>query len=880
MILSLRHSDGNFFLTGESFGKPVSDLILRHSIRYLFHGWKKPVTEGRGVLQVLLNITRGLTSPLIIYGKNLRDAADVLPLVLRLIAAGYIIPRQTNGEARWFLTVLPAGADPVLAHGLADLWMRTCASTTLSRAQAVKGRFYTADDAWISALRSPSAKQESPSDELDRQLRDWAAPMFEGGRMQLPLVPVRKEDGWHLTFPEQCRGSGAARRSCRATNLPSGIRPLQMKLPTETLRLLGQATAVAPLMSLPQPWDDARFLRFLREAVPALRAAAFSVPLPPELEAHVPTAVETAVSMKGDTVRVDRSIQIGDLTLSVAEAQAILDSGEALVFIHEAWHYIDHEALRRILNTLGPGELEAHRALPLLMAGSLRIAPGASDVQAFLREITQPPEVRLPLRHVLRPYQAQGVCWMMQAAAHRLGVCLADDMGLGKTLQTISLLLSRTTPGSSHPSLVVAPLTVLPVWEREFSRWAPNLRILRHDGPNRMSGIAFARHAETADVVLTAYGYLWRDYTALRRLRWNCLVLDEAQLIKNPAARQTQAARSLAADFRLALTGTPIENRLDDLWSILDFLNPDLFGTRRDFIQSYSNPKRLRRAVSHFLLRRLKSDPDILSELPPKIMQEHYAPLTPQQSAAYDYALAEYTRNRYELRPSERAGAVLGLLTRLKQICDHPGLAAGYDSEGSDNIDAGHSGKLLTLLPLLDDILEHGESVLIFTQFARMGRLLQRVLEERLAHAVPFVHGGLSAAARRQEIDTFDKSTRPGVIILSLRTGAFGLTLTKASHVVHFDRWWNPAVEAQATDRAHRIGQTRTVVVHHLICRGTLEDRIDHLLREKTDLAESIVAPTPAALLARLPEDSLLGLLERSETSVTPRADESRTRSE
>jgi SNF2 family DNA or RNA helicase len=600
----------------------------------------------------------------------------------------------------------------------------------------------------------------------------------------------------------------------------------------------------------------------LREAVPVLRAAAFSVDLPPALEVHVPELRETVVSVEETTVTVVRTILFGNIELSIEEAQAIVDAGESLVFINEAWHYIDLQALRQVLANIGPEHLSTHRALPLLLAGALRIAPEAQDVQDFLREMTQPPEGELPLREVLRPYQAQGVCWLMQAATHGLGVCLADDMGLGKTLQAIAFLLTR-----KKPALIVAPLTVLPVWERELARWAPHLKVLRHDGPERVQGEGFVRLASAADVTITAYGYLWRDYATLRRVSWQTLILDEAQQIKNPHTRQSQAARSLPAAFRLTLTGTPIENRLEDLWSILDFLNPELFGSRKEFIERYRDPTRLRRAVSHFLLRRLKSDPTILAELPPKILQEHYAPLTSAQSAEYDLALAEYARDARNGKASGRTGAVLALLTRLKQICDGVETESSTTHADTHRSDNFCSGKINTLIPLAEEILERGESLLIFTQFARVGKRLQSILAERFGCHIPFIHGDLSAQQRRDEIERFNASSKPGIFILSLRTGAFGLTLTKANHVIHLDRWWNPAVEAQATDRVHRIGQKRTVVEHHLICRGTLEDNISRMLNEKRFLAETVVAPTPAALLARLPTDTLMGLLRRQEAT-------------
>ena len=823
MILHLRHEGHALSLWGEALGRRLPPDELRPALAYLFRGWREPVLEDRGVLHALQAIAAGVTSPLVVHAPDLTQAVAAWRVVARLIAAGGVVPLIEGDRACWRPTLFPEGHDPALVTALTDVWMRTAAGTVLSRAQAARGRALTADDAWLAALRAPTATLPLTDPALEEALRAWAAPAFEGGREALPLRPERTEAGWVLRVGEDAGGSPA------------------------TLRLLGQAIAVAPLLSLPQPWDTPTFARFLREAVPALRAAAFAVPLPPELEAAVPEVVETATGLEGDTLTIARSVRLGGIELSEAEARAILDAGESVAYIQGAWRYVDLEALRRALEAFGPPALNRRRALPLLLAGTLRVATDAVAVQNFLREMTTPPEGELPLRKTLRPYQAQGVCWLMQAAAHGLGVCLADDMGLGKTLQTIALLLTR--PG---PALVVAPLTVLPVWEREFVRWAPRLRILRHVGPTRPGREAFAKRLREHDVVLTAYGYLWRDFPTFRRTRWETLVLDEAQLIKNPSTRQSQAARSLDASFRLALTGTPIENRIDDLWSILDFLNPDLFGPRRAFAERYADPERLRRAVSHFLLRRLKTDPAVRADLPPRIVQEHYAPLTDQQAAAYDLALADYARHALP-GADRRQGAVLALLTRLKLICDGFG----------EGLDTAPSGKLLTLLPLVDDILAQGESILLFTQYARVGHALRQPLAERLGHPVPFLHGALSPAQRRAEIAAFNDDPRPAILLLSLRAGAFGLTLTKASHVIHYDRWWNPAVEAQATDRAHRIGQTRTVVAHHLICKGTLEDRIDRILRDKRLLADRVVAPTPAALLARLPADTLLGLLRR-----------------
>lgn len=840
MILDLSYEDTRLTLVGEHFGQSLSAEALVEALQPFFYHWYEPILEGRGVLHLLQRIAQGASTPLIAYGPTLLTAAKLLPSILRLITLGNVVPRLIHGQAQWQLTALPEGANPHLCNCLADTWMRTCASTPLTRAQARKQDYRTAEDAWLSALRAP---QSTAIDDktLARHIDLWIDPLFEGYRGALPLLPERTEAGWFLRITASKGKDGSYK--------------------PEVLRLLGQAIGIAPLLAFPQPWDDDLFLRFLREAVPALRAAAFEIALPPSLEQPTAQVCETALSMTSGNIKIAQTIHFAGMELSIAEAYAILDAGASIALVQGKWCYVDLHALREALEACGRQERPCHNALPLLLAGTLRIAPTAQDVQNFLREMTHPPEGDLPLRDVLRTYQAQGVCWLMQAYRHQLGVCLADDMGLGKTLQTIAFLLS-TKGKTQGPSLVVAPLTVLPVWEREFARWAPELKVLRHEGAGRLKEEAlFFLQTQSVDVVLTSYGYLWRDHGPLSFVKWSSLILDEAQQIKNPATRQSQVARSLKASFRLALTGTPIENSLDDLWSLLDFLNPDLFGTRRDFAKRYNEPDKLRRAVANFLLRRLKSDPNILPELPPKIQQSHYAQLSEAQASAYDYALATYARDVRTLPPSERPGAALVLLTRLKEICDHPSLTDTLQNTTHWPIEA--SGKVLMLLPLLEEIFERGESVLIFTQFARMGAFLQQLLSERLGRPIAYIHGGLSSKKRKAEMARFADDPLPAPMILSLRTGAFGLTLTKANHVIHFDRWWNPAVEAQATDRAHRIGQTRTVVVHHILCRGTLEDRIDQILRDKQSLAEDIIAPTSAARLARLPADTLLSLLKR-----------------
>ncbi len=826
MILHLRKEHhGDLSLWGESNGVTVPEDLLADILAPVYAHWKAPVLYGRGVLHLLQWCLRGMRLPDVVLGDDVQAALKAFPIVAQWIAAGRVMPMCTHGEARWQLTELPEGYDAALLETLTDLWMRTVTSTALTRAQTRRHTFYSAADAWLNALRVPSATMAVTDSVFERDVRTWAAAAFATAHLQLTLT--EKEGTWGYTFGEAS---------------------------PENLLLLGQAIALAPALAAAQPWDKAQLQTFLSSAVPALRAAGFTVDLPAALEPRVPEMQITVHTLtEHEVVQLEQHIHIGALSLSIAEAQALVDAGDPLVYHAGEWHYLDLRALEQRLAEAYPPEMPLRRALPLLLSGELRVAPTAHQVQTFLRQLTSPPEGHLPLRETLRPYQAQGVCWMMQAAANGLGVCLADDMGLGKTIQAIALLLTRKSP-----ALVVAPLTVLPVWERELQRFAPSLRIYRHEGADRLTVATFRHNLSHVDVVLTAYNYLWRDFSLFRKPQWETLILDEAQVIKNPLTRQSQAARALTANTRIALTGTPIENALSDLWSILDFLNPNLFGTCKAFCERYTTPAKLQRMVSHFMLRRLKSDPAVATELPPKIAHDLFTPLTTVQAQAYDAALTTYATEAETLPEAHRRGAVLTLLMRLRQICDHPDLPLGEPPTS-----VAHSGKLLALLPLLEEILAKGESALIFTQFVPMGKALQNILTEHLGIPVPFVHGNLTAKQRQAELKAFNTHKEPSVLILSLRTGAFGLTLTKANHVIHFDRWWNPAVEAQATDRVHRIGQEKTVIVHTLRCRGTLEDRIDALLQQKQTLADTVVPPTPTAVLTALPTEALLDILKR-----------------
>ena len=448
----------------------------------------------------------------------------------------------------------------------------------------------------------------------------------------------------------------------------------------------------------------------------------------------------------------------------------------------------------------------------------------------------------------LRPYQEKGFAWLEFLRRWELGACLADDMGLGKTIQTLALIERERNHGEDRPVLLVCPTSVLANWEREAARFTPNLRTAIHHGPQRKKGYEFVADAQDHALVLTSYALVHRDLEDLRSMRWAGVILDEAQNIKNPDTKQSMAVRAVMADYRAALTGTPVENHVGDLWSIMDFLNPDFLGTqeqfRRDFlvpIQAHRDPdavEKLAHITKPFIMRRLKTDRAIISDLPDKLEMKVFCTLTGEQGALYQQVVDEAERKLEDAEGIERRGVILATLVKLKQVCNHP---AHYLGDGSAL--PKRSGKLTRLAEMLEEVTLAGDRTLVFTQFAEMGKLLQEHLQDELGREIFFLHGGTPKKRRDQMVERFQSggSDAPPVFVLSLKAGGLGLNLTGANHVFHFDRWWNPAVENQATDRAFRIGQTRNVQVHKFVCVGTLEERIDEMIERKKSIAEDII---------------------------------------
>ncbi|MBV9207989.1 MAG: DEAD/DEAH box helicase, partial [Actinobacteria bacterium] len=472
----------------------------------------------------------------------------------------------------------------------------------------------------------------------------------------------------------------------------------------------------------------------------------------------------------------------------------------------------------------------------------------------------------------LRPYQERGLSWLSFLGGLGLGGILADDMGLGKTIQLLALVAAQ--PPGTGPTLLVCPMSLVGNWQREAARFTPGLRVHVHHGADRLEGDSLACALAGADLVITSYGVATRDQAVLGRLSWARVVCDEAQNIKNHATKQAQAVRGLPAGARIALTGTPVENRLSELWSIMEFTNPGLLGPAGKFRERFAIPierhgspdaaQALKRMTQPFVLRRLKTDKTIISDLPDKQEMKVWCNLTPEQASLYQATVADMlSRIEDAADDISRRGLVLATMAKLKQVCNHP---AHLLADGSRL--PGRSGKLARLEEICDEIVAEGDKALCFTQYAQFGRMLQPHLAARLGCPVLFLHGGTTKKQRDAIVASFASLDEPAVFLLSLKAGGTGLNLTAASHVIHVDRWWNPAVEDQATDRAFRIGQRRNVQVRKFVCVGTLEERIDAMIEEKKALAEQIVG-TGESWLTELSTDDLRAVLALSPDAVS-----------
>ncbi len=754
------------------------------------------------------------------------------------------------------------------------------------------------------AARLPGG--ETSPDALSEFIREIIAHLMRGERAiagaRSPGIPEQAAGPFKLCFrleePENPEGPWRVSYLLRSTTdpgllLPPGLalgagprapkilRREGYELREKLLGALEQAARICPDIRLglgavaPDGYElDTRGAHeFLTSRAAALEAAGFGVLLPawwtrkggrPRLAARARASRPGMQGASGfsldDVIRLDWEVALGPEKLTGEELAALASLKEPLVRLRGRWVEASGDDIRTAMEFWKNKEQSTLRDLVRMSLGGGEVPPGlgVQDISAegelgrFLDRIqgkaryeTLRPPKKLSGR--LRPYQVRGFSWLAFLRQYGLGACLADDMGLGKTVQALALILSDREAGVRRPVLIACPLSVVSNWKKEAERFTPGLPVLVHHGVDRERKAAFKRSVAKHAVVVTSYALLARDFETLREIHWGGVILDEAQNVKNPQTLQARAARALQADYRIALTGTPVENHVGDLWSIMEFLNPGLLGSQSDFKKNFFGPieiagdkeasERLARLTRPFVLRRLKTDKSIIRDLPDKLEMKVFCNLTKEQASLYAAVGREAEAVIEGSDGIQRRGLIIAALTRLKQICNHP---AHFLGDGSPL--EGRSGKLARLCEMLDEVLESGERALVFTQYAEMGRMLQRHIGETFGREVLFLHGGAPRAARDLMVERFQaEGEGPAVFVLSLKAGGTGLNLTRATHVFHYDRWWNPAVENQATDRAFRIGQTRNVQVHKFICAGTLEEKIDAMLERKKDVAERIV---------------------------------------
>ena len=652
----------------------------------------------------------------------------------------------------------------------------------------------------------------------------------------------------------------------------------------------------------PLRWTPQQAVQFLRD-VPALESAGVIVRMPaswhmnrpahPQVKATVGGNVPSRLGMDG-LLDFRMEVTLDGETLSASEIKQLLAHTDGLALIRGKWVEVDHDRLSRTLEQFeaighraateglsfgeamrilaGAGTAADGAAAPSEVAWSQTVAgPWLAKTLAALRDPSGLARVVDPggsLRGTLRPYQQVGVQWLYLLAQLGLGACLADDMGLGKTIQILSLLLVlKNEAGTKRkPCLLVAPASLLANWAAEIARFAPSLKVVVvHPSATRAETCNTNGTDDLADVdlAITSYGFLSRT-PVLEATAWRLVVLDEAQAIKNPAAKQTKTVKQLRADARIALTGTPIENRLGDLWSIFDFINPGLLGSSKEFSSFVKtltdrphNPYGpLRDLLRPYILRRLKTDKRIIADLPDKTEVKTFCPLSRRQAALYQRAVQDLAGQLDSVDGIQRKGIVLAFLMRLKQICNHPSQWLGDDSWAEED-----SGKLTRLREITEVIAARQDKALVFTQFKETTAPLAAFLGSVFGRAGLVLHGETEVKKRRDLVRRFQEDEDVPFFVLSLKAGGAGLNLTAASHVIHFDRWWNPAVEHQATDRAFRIGQTKNVLVHKFICRGTVEDKIDQMIESKQQLAGHFLGSGAEVMLTEMKDEELLKLV-------------------
>jgi SNF2 family DNA or RNA helicase len=735
---------------------------------------------------------------------------------------------------------------------------------------------------------------------------------------RLEEAPASAIDNWHLHFLVAARHDPSLKLSLdeywqlKPKERTEAARPFGQDFEKNLLLALGYSARIYPKI-----WDglatdrpigchltlDEAFT-FLKESAWVLRDAGYVVIVPawwtPEGRRRTKVRLKTSVrSSKGTSttgpgylnlytiISYEYQLSVGGQAVTEEEWMQLVNAKTPLVQFRGQWMELDRDKMQQLLQfwQTHQGEKPEITLLDMLKIGTEAEDDlewdhdqTLQDMLARLRDKSAfaPIEPPRSLQGILRDYQKRGVAWLQYLENLGLNPCLADDMGLGKTLEVITCLLKeREEAEHLPPTIVIAPTSVLGNWHKEIERFAPRLRAMVHQGSTRIKDKqAFVETCQAYDVVLTSFALVRLDEKLLQSLQWHRVVIDEAQNIKNPQAAQTRAILKLAAPHRLALTGTPVENRLRDLWSIFNFLNPGYLGKEAQFRKSFEVPIHkennltrsavLKKLVEPFILRRVKTDKRIIDDLPDKIEQKMYCTLSPEQASLYEAVVKDVEEQLEKAEGMQRRGLILSTLLKLKQICNHP----AQFLQDSSAFTPERSHKLQRLAEMIEEVIDSGESALIFTQFTEIGDALQHYLVHTLHYNTYYLHGGTSVPKRNQMVTEFqDPETEPSLFILSLRAGGVGLNLTKANHVFHFDRWWNPAVEDQATDRAFRIGQRKNVFVHKFLAMGTMEEHIDAMIEDKKRLS-SLVVGTDESWLTELDNDTFKELISLRRNAV------------
>ena len=609
-------------------------------------------------------------------------------------------------------------------------------------------------------------------------------------------------------------------------------------------------------------FDSENFAEILFKILPTIRLFGIKIQLPralqkllrPQLtmtldgEEDGKVAASSVISLE-NMLKFRWEVAVGDEHIDSRAFLKMVENYKGLVKIKDQYAYFDEKEIKTLLDKLkNPPELDSNDLLQTALTEEYD-GTGVTlskSAQKLMKNLLKNEALPLPdnLRANLRPYQQRGYEWLYKNARLGMGSLIADDMGLGKTLQVIATLLKMKQEGAFKKTkgLVVVPTTLLTNWTKEIAKFAPELKPHLYHGPGRSLALL-----NEADLLLTTYGVVRSEEESLAKLKWTVMVIDEAQNIKNPNTAQTKAVKKMKAGIKIAMSGTPVENRMSEYWSIFDFANKGYLGSLKKFVSDYAIPieidrdrhklDKFKRVTEPFILRRVKTDKTIIQDLPDKIEIDQACTLASEQAALYQSVVEQALRGIEGQKDGfKRSGLIFKMMTALKQICNHP---THYLKKGGANPEA--SGKAMLLLDLLRQVLENGEKAIVFTQYEEMGTLLQTMFQEQMQLEVPFLHGGVSRKNRDEMVEDFQTNRATRILILSLKAGGTGLNLVAASNVIHYDLWWNPAVEAQATDRAFRIGQTKNVLVHRFITQGSFEEKINKLIQNKRELANLTV---------------------------------------